>query len=108
MVFQDVSLWPQVVHFLRNLTVTPSWLTMTAPRPAVARPLRGGGSRRRASAAAGGSTGGAAMRGGGGGAGVPEPALLTLPSDRARPEPEHTVEAAESDRAMVVWMGSSS
>src|SRR5436305_10652238 len=42
-VFQLESSCPQVVHFLRNLTVVPSWPTITAPFPAVARARRDGG-----------------------------------------------------------------
>src|SRR5688572_14444907 len=66
MVFQLESSCPQVVHFFRNLTVVPSWPTITAPFPAVARPRRGGGRLGIGGGAAAGATAGATAGGGSG------------------------------------------
>ncbi len=37
LLFQLLSSNPHTVHFIRNLTVTPSWPTSTVPFPATAR-----------------------------------------------------------------------
>src|SRR4051812_39248274 len=69
MVVQDESVWLQVVHFLRTLTLTPSCPMMMAPLPAVALPCRAECQAETGAGLLGARAGGAASAAVSGGAG---------------------------------------